>query len=75
MLRRPRKGFYGLISQNPRMRDIFELIQTIADSYANVLIHGETGTGKELVAQAIHAVSVRHATLCGAGLFIRWRVS
>jgi len=42
------------------MRDIFELIQTIADSYANVLIHGETGTGKELVAHAIHAVSVRH---------------
>ena len=50
MLAAPAQGFYGLISQNPRMRDIFELIQTIADSYANVLIHGETGTGKELVA-------------------------
>jgi two-component system response regulator PilR (NtrC family) len=36
------------------MRDIFELIQTIADSYANVLIHGETGTGKDLVAHAVH---------------------
>jgi DNA-binding NtrC family response regulator len=60
LLAEPVQGFYGLISQNPRMLDIFELIQTIADSYANVLIHGETGTGKELVAHAIHAVSVRH---------------
>ncbi len=56
----PAQGFYGIISQNHRMRDIFELIQTIADSFANVLIHGETGTGKELVACAIHEASVRH---------------
>ncbi|HTS19226.1 MAG TPA: sigma-54 dependent transcriptional regulator [Verrucomicrobiae bacterium] len=54
------QGFYGIISQNSQMRDIFELIQTIADSYANVLIHGETGTGKELVARAIHEASDRH---------------
>jgi DNA-binding NtrC family response regulator len=56
----PAHGFYGIISQNPQMRDMFELIQTIADSYANVLIHGETGTGKELVARAIHEASGRH---------------
>ena len=56
----PAHGFYGIISQNPQMRDMFELIQTIADSYANVLIHGETGTGKELVARAIHEASSRH---------------
>src|SRR6266446_5641498 len=56
----PVQGFYGIISQNNRMRDIFELIQTIADSFANVLIHGETGTGKELVARAVHEASVRH---------------
>ncbi len=56
----PTHGFYGIISQNPQMRDMFELIQTIADSYANVLIHGETGTGKELVARAIHEASNRH---------------
>ena len=56
----PGEGFYGIISQNPRMRDIFELIQTIADSSANVLLHGETGTGKELVARAIHEASNRH---------------
>lgn len=55
------EGFCGIISQNPQMRDIFELIQTIADSYANVLIHGETGTGKDLVAHAIHDSGDRHS--------------
>ena len=54
------QGFYGLISENARMRDIFELIQTIADSNASVLIQGETGTGKELVAHAIYEASNRH---------------
>ncbi|MCX7915694.1 MAG: sigma-54 dependent transcriptional regulator [Verrucomicrobiae bacterium] len=53
-------GFYGIISQDPQMEDIFELIRTIADSTANVLICGETGTGKELVARAIHEASNRH---------------
>jgi len=56
----PTQGFYGIVSQNSRMRDVFELIQTIADSFANVLVHGETGTGKELVARAIHEASGRH---------------
>ena len=55
----PGAGFYGIVSQYPRMQEIFEVIQTIADSYANVLIGGETGTGKELVARAIHETSVR----------------
>jgi DNA-binding NtrC family response regulator len=60
LLATPVQGFYGIISQNSAMRDIFELIQTIADSYANVLIHGETGTGKELIARAVHEASSRH---------------
>ncbi len=60
MLAAPTQGFYGIISQNDRMRDIFELIQTIADSFANILVHGETGTGKELVARAVHEASARH---------------
>ena len=55
------EAFYGMTSRNAQMQDIFELIQTIADSYANVIIHGETGTGKELVARAIHDASNRHA--------------
>ena len=71
MLATPVQGFYGIISQDSQMREIFELIQTIADSWANVLIHGETGTGKELVARAVHEASGRHGkpfvTLdCGA---------
>jgi two-component system NtrC family response regulator len=60
LLATPSQGFYGIISQNEQMRDIFELIQTIADSFANILIHGETGTGKELVARAVHEASNRH---------------
>jgi two-component system NtrC family response regulator len=60
MLASSSQWFYGLISQNARMRDIFELIQTIADSLASVLIEGETGTGKELVARAIYEASNRH---------------
>ncbi|MEI6083649.1 MAG: sigma-54 dependent transcriptional regulator [Verrucomicrobiota bacterium] len=60
VLASPVQGFYGIISQTSRMRDIFELIQTIADSTASVLIHGETGTGKELIARAIHEASDRH---------------
>ena len=60
MVATPAQGFYGIISQNSQMRDMFELIQTIADSYANILIHGETGTGKELVARAVHEASGRH---------------
>lgn len=60
LLATPVQGFYGIISQNSQMRDIFELIQTIADSAANVLIHGETGTGKELIARAVHEASGRH---------------
>ena len=60
LLAAPAQGFYGIVSQNAQMQDIFELIQTIADSVANVLIYGETGTGKELVARAIHEASSRH---------------
>ncbi len=60
LLSGPAPSLYGIISRNPQMQDIFELIQTIADSYANVLIYGETGTGKELVANAVHKESSRH---------------
>lgn len=53
--------FRGIVSQNWRMRGIFELIQTISTSSVNVLIEGETGTGKELVAHAIHECSGRRS--------------
>src|SRR4030088_2654600 len=52
-------GLDNIIGQSPKMRAIFELIQTVAPQSSRVLITGESGTGKELVARAIHENSVR----------------
>src|ERR1700752_1240679 len=52
-------GLDNIIGQSPKMRAIFELIQTIAPQNSRVLITGESGTGKELVARAIHENSLR----------------
>jgi transcriptional regulator with GAF, ATPase, and Fis domain len=54
-----RAGFAGIITQNRRMLDILDVIERIKDSHTTVLIQGETGTGKELFARAIHEVSSR----------------
>lgn len=51
--------FKDLISKNPRMQEIFDLIKKVAKSGSTVLITGESGTGKELVARAIHSESNR----------------
>src|SRR5881227_1223097 len=50
-----------LIAQSPVMRPVIEMISRVAPSDANVLITGENGTGKSLVARAIHALSPRAA--------------
>ncbi len=49
----------GLIGANPRMREIYSIIEKIAPTATTVVIDGETGTGKEVVAQAIHSLSPR----------------
>ncbi|HWY86822.1 MAG TPA: sigma-54 dependent transcriptional regulator [Gemmataceae bacterium] len=52
-------SFHNILSKNPRMHALFELIANVADSNSTVLIEGETGTGKEQVARAIHSTSSR----------------
>jgi DNA-binding NtrC family response regulator len=46
--------FQDILSKNPRMHEIFQLIREIARIRSTVLIEGESGTGKELIARAIH---------------------
>ena len=48
-----------IIAESPRMRPLLQLMEKVGPSDANVLISGEHGTGKELVAQWLHAVSPR----------------
>ncbi|MCH4553472.1 sigma 54-interacting transcriptional regulator [Aestuariibaculum lutulentum] len=50
---------YGIIAENQNMKAALNLIHQVAKTNATVLIHGETGTGKELVARAIHKESDR----------------
>jgi transcriptional regulator with PAS, ATPase and Fis domain len=64
------ESFAGIISQCPRMKKVFAILQKVATTDTTALILGETGTGKELVARALHSLSGRKGKLipvnCGA---------
>lgn len=51
--------FFGMISNDLGMKSIFQLLRQVSSSNAAVLIYGETGTGKQLIAEAIHQNSTR----------------
>jgi len=56
---RSSRGFAALLGRNEQMREVRQLIERVADTDATVLIAGESGTGKGLVARDIHAASPR----------------
>jgi transcriptional regulator with PAS, ATPase and Fis domain len=56
----------GIIGSGPAMENVYRLTRQVAQSNASVLLLGETGTGKELIAKAIHQLSPR-----GSGPFVR----
>ncbi len=52
-------SFHGMLGRSPAMQKVFEIIRKVAQSDAPVIVYGETGTGKELVAHAIHSLGKR----------------
>jgi len=52
-------GYAGFIGQSPRMGGVFKLLPSIAQTDSSVLVTGETGTGKDLLAEALHQASDR----------------
>ncbi len=66
-----RFGMENVVGHDHRMRRVFELVEAVADTKATVLITGESGTGKSLIARAMHRRSARRAgpfveVACGA---------
>ena len=54
-------GFTGIVGQSAALREVLELVEMVALTDSTVLIRGETGTGKELIARAIHDHSRRRS--------------
>jgi len=57
------RSFQNIIGNSPALQRVFEMIQKVAGTDSNILLTGETGTGKELVARAIHDRSRRREKL------------
>ncbi|GAC1351619.1 MAG: hypothetical protein NVS3B20_15790 [Polyangiales bacterium] len=55
----PREGFGPVIGRSPEMRRLYAIMERVAPTESTVLLLGETGTGKELVARALHEASKR----------------
>jgi len=55
------RGRFRLVGQSPAIRQIFAVVEKVANTPSTVLITGESGTGKELIARALHENSSRHA--------------
>jgi DNA-binding NtrC family response regulator len=67
---KPPEAWHDMVGESPAFQSTRRMIEKVAPSDASVLVHGESGCGKELVARAIHAASGRHgpfvAVNCGA---------
>lgn len=59
-----RYDFQGIVTHDPKMLALLKTVAQVADSDATVLIRGETGTGKELIARALHMNSPRRSKDC-----------
>ena len=55
------RGRFRLVGQSPAIRQIYGVVEKVANTPSTVLITGESGTGKELIARALHENSSRHA--------------
>src|SRR6185369_14274271 len=56
---RSEMNFDQIVGHSAALRQVLQQVETVAPTYSTVLIYGETGTGKELIARAIHDLSAR----------------
>ena len=54
------EGFEEVIGQSPKLKSLLSMVRRVAPTDSTILVLGETGTGKELIARAIHNLSQRH---------------
>lgn len=57
-----RHKFHAVLGKDEKMQKIYSMIEAIADTSSTVLIHGESGTGKRMIAQAIHQADARRCS-------------